>query len=40
MLKGRYFNDLKPQSNYGEIQVAYSGPKLLNMGEKIEGDKI
>lgn len=40
MLKGRYFNDLRPQSNYGEIQVAYSGPKLLNMGEKIEGDRI
>lgn len=29
MLKGKYFNDVKPQSNYGEIQVSYSGPKLL-----------
>ena len=33
MLKGKYFNDVKPQSNYGEIQVLYSGPKLLGCEE-------
>lgn len=27
-LKGTYFNDIKPRSNSGEIEVFYSGPKL------------
>jgi len=30
MLKGNYFNDVRPKSNFGEIKVIYSGPELLN----------
>lgn len=33
MLKGKYFNNVEPQSNHGEIQVLYSGPKLLGCKE-------
>jgi hypothetical protein len=27
-LKGKYFNDVKPKPNAGEVEVFYSGPKL------------
>ena len=30
ILKGKYFNDLKPVPNYGDIKVVYSDSKLLN----------
>lgn len=29
MLKGTYFNDLRPQSNQGEIRVSYYGSQLM-----------
>lgn len=32
MLKGSYFNDVKPQSNYGEIRVSYSSARFLSGG--------